>query len=296
MYYADHTKVFLNGEFISAKDAQTSLFGQSLHYGNGVFEGIRSYKTEEGTRVFKSEEHYNRLLFSAQKSHLNVAFEVEELMSITNQLLEMNNLSDAYIRPLVYPGVNMTLAPTTESHLFICAWNWGRYLGDETQRLMTSPFERPNPKSCHVEAKVTGHYTNSILASTDAKAKGYDEALLLDQHGFIAEGPGANFFFEKDGKLFTPKRGNILPGITRSTIIDIARDLGYHVEEGQYTLSDLNNADGAFFTGTAVEVAGIASLDDKKFNKEWQDTIGFELSKAYSMTVIGQYKQSFTVI
>ena len=129
-----------------------------------------------------------------------------------------------------------------------------------------------------------------------AKAKGYDEALLLDQHGFIAEGPGANFFFEKDGKLFTPKRGNILPGITRSTIIDIARDLGYHVEEGQYTLSDLNNADGAFFTGTAVEVAGIASLDDKKFNKEWQDTIGFELSKAYSMTVIGQYKQSFTVI
>jgi len=296
MYYADNTKVFLNGNFILAKDAQTSLFGQSLHYGNGVFEGIRSYKTEEGTRVFKSEEHYHRLLFSAKKSHLKVGYDVEELMSITLQLLDMNNLSDAYIRPLVYPGENMALVPAEESNLFICAWNWGKYLGDGTQRLMTSDFERPNPKSCHVEAKVTGHYTNSILASTDAKAKGYDEALLLDQHGFIAEGPGANFFFEKDGKLFTPKRGNILPGITRSTIIDIARDLGYHVEEGQYTLGDLDNADGAFFTGTAVEVAGIASLDDKSFNKEWQDTIGFELSKAYSMTVVGHYKQSSTVI
>ena len=296
MYYADNTTVFLNGKFILAKDAQTSLFGQSMHYGNGVFEGIRSYKTAEGTRVFKSEAHYQRLLFSAEKSYLKVGYEVEELMNITLQLLKMNDLSDAYIRPLVFPGINMTLTPAEESNLFICAWNWGKYLGEGTQRLMTSAFERPNPKSCHVEAKVTGHYTNSILASTDAKAKGYDEALLLDMNGFIAEGPGANIFFEKDGKLFTPKRGNILPGITRSTIIDIARDLGYHVEEGQYKLADLNNADGAFFTGTAVEVAGIASLDGKEFNKQWQDTIGFELSKAYSMTVVGEYKQSLTVI
>ena len=296
MYYSDNTKVFLNGNFLSAKDAQASLFSQTLHYGSGVFEGIRSYETEEGTKVFKAEEHYQRLMFSAQKLHIKLAYEVEDLVSITNQLLKMNELSNAYIRPLVYLGQNMTLSSTEESNLFICAWNWGRYLGNGTQRLMTSPYERPNPKSCHVEAKVTGHYTNSILASTDAKSKGYDEALLLDQNGFIAEGPGANFFFEKKGKLFTPKRGNILSGITRSTIIDIARDLGYHVEEGLYTLNDLKDADGAFFTGTAVEVAGIDSLDNNKFNKEWDETIGYELSKAYNLTVLGQYKQSFTVI
>lgn len=296
MYYSDNTKVFLNGSFLAAKNAQASLFGQSLHYGSGVFEGIRSYKTEEGTKVFKAEEHYERLLFSAKKSHIKVDYDIEDLISITNQLLEVNELSNAYIRPLFYLGSNMALSPTEEVNLFICAWNWGRYLGDGTQRVMTSPFERPNPKSCHVEAKVTGHYTNSILASTDAKSKGYDEALLLDQNGFIAEGPGANFFFEKNGKLFTPKRGNILPGITRHTIIDIARDLGYSLEEGQYTLDDLKDADGAFFTGTAVEVAGIDSLDNRRFNKEWKETIGYELSKAYTMTVLGQYKQSFTVI
>jgi branched-chain amino acid aminotransferase len=296
MYYSDKTKVFLNGSFIKAKNAQSTLFGQSMHYGSGVFEGIRSYKTEEGARVFKAEEHYERLLFSAKKSHIKLDYEVEELVSITNELLRVNKLSDAYIRPLVYLGQNMALSPTSEVNLFICAWNWGRYLGEGGLRLMTSPFERPNPKSCHVEAKVSGHYTNSILATTDAKAKGYDEALLLDQNGFVAEGPGANFFFEKDGKLFTPQRGNILPGITRSTIIDIARDLGYTVVEGQYTLKDLENADGAFFTGTAAEVAGIDSLDDKKFNKDWEDTLGYELSNTYQLAVLGQYNQAYTVI
>lgn len=296
MYYSDDTKIFINGSFQLAKESQTSLFSQTLHYGNGVFEGIRSYKTETGTKIFKAEEHYQRLLFSAKKSHIKLDYEVEELVSITNQLLEMNKLTDAYIRPLVYLGENMGLSPTMEVNLFICAWNWGKYLGDSALRVMTSSYERPNPKSCHVEAKVTGHYTNSIMASTEAKSKGYDEALLLDQNGFVAEAPGANFFFEKNGKLFTPASGNILPGITRSSIIDIARDLGYHLEEGQYTPNDLKDADGAFFTGTAVEVAGIESLDGKKFNKDWPDTLGYELSKAYSLLVLEKYNQAYTVI
>ena len=296
MYYSENTQVFLNGSFIKAKNAQTTLFGQSLHYGSGVFEGIRSYETENGTRIFKAEEHYERLLFSAKKSHIKLDYDVEELVRITNQLLSLNKMSNAYIRPLVYLGQNMALSPTSEVNLFICAWNWGRYLGEGGLRVVTSPYERPNPKSCHVEAKVSGHYTNSILATTDAKAKGYDEALLLDQNGFIAEGPGANIFFEKDGKLYTPQRGNILPGITRETIIDIARDLGITIEEGQYSLEDLKNADGAFFTGTAAEVASITSLDDKNFNKEWEDTIGYELSNAYNLAVLGQYNQAHTVI
>lgn len=296
MYYTDSAKIFLNGNILPASNAHASLFGQSLHYGSGVFDGIRSYHTEEGTKIFKAHEHYERLLFSAGKLHIKLNYEVDDLVSITYQLLEKNNLSDAYIRPLVYLGANMALSPTEDSNLFICAWKWDRYLGDGGLKLVISPFERPNPRSCYVEAKVTGHYTNSILASTDAKTKGYDEALLLDESGFIAEGPGANFFFEKDGKLFTPEKGNILPGITRSTIIDIANDFGYTIEQGQFTPLDVYEADGAFFTGTAAEVASIDSLDDISFKKEWKDTIGYELSLAYNQMVLGKYLQPLTVI
>ncbi|MDH5367131.1 MAG: branched-chain amino acid transaminase [Cyclobacteriaceae bacterium] len=296
MYYSNSTKVFLNGSFISGKDAQSSTYSQSLHYGSGVFEGLRSYKTEEGTKIFKAQEHYERLLYSAEKMHIKVNYNVDDLTNKTYELLKVNNLSNAYIRPLIYSGANMALLPTEESNLFICAWKWDRYLGDGGLNVMTSRYERPNPKSCHVDTKVTGHYTNSILASTDAKEKGYDEALLLDQHGFVAESPGANFFFEKDGKIYTPRTGNILPGITRSTIINIAKELGYEVEEGLYHLKDVYGADSAFFTGTAVEVANIQSLDNVKFSKEWKGTIGYELSLAYNQLVIGKYQQAVTII
>ena len=190
----------------------------------------------------------------------------------------------------------MSLLPTDESNLFISAWKWDRYLGSGGLNVVTSPFERPNPKSCFVETKATGHQVNSILASTDAKANGFDEALLLDQHGFIAEGPGANFFFEKNGKLYTPKIGNILPGITRATIIELANDLGYEVEEGLFKLKDVYGADCAFFTGTAVEVANINSLDNMHFNKDWETTIGYELSLAYNQLVLAKYHRPETVI
>ncbi|MDH5475119.1 MAG: branched-chain amino acid transaminase [Cyclobacteriaceae bacterium] len=296
MYYSSNTKVFLNGHFIEAKDAQTGTFSQSLHYGNGVFEGIRSYKTDAGVKIFKAKEHYERLLYSAEKMHIKIDYEVDDLIKKTYDLLKTNNLTNAYIRPLVYAGPNMALLPPEETNLFICAWKWDRYLGEGGLNVVTSPFERPNPKSCFVEAKVTGHYTNSILASTDAKAKGFDEALLLDHHGFVAEAPGANFFFEKNGNIFTPKAGNILPGITRSTIIELAKDLGYKVKEGLYTLKDVYGADSAFFAGTAVEVASIKALDNIKFTKNWKDTIGYELSLIYNQLVLDQYQQPLTVI
>ncbi len=285
MYYNKKTDVYLDGKWIKADNAKTDLYSQTLHYGSGVFEGIRSYKTEDGVLVFKAREHFERLKSSAEKMHINFEYAIDDLVELTYELLERNNLENAYIRPLVYLDANMKLEPTKNSHFMLCAWEWGKYLGDEQLKIMTSSFERPNPKSCFIDAKVTGHYTNSILATTEAKNKGFDEALLMDMNGFVAEGSGANFFYEKDEKLYTAPLGQIYPGVTRQTIIEIAGELGIEVEEKLFTKEDVYLADGAFFTGTAAEVAGIESLDGKKFNLNWEDTLGKTLSAAYLFKV-----------
>ncbi len=285
MYYNNDTIIFLDDQWVKAKDGKTNLYSQTLHYGTGVFEGIRSYKTEIGTSIFKAKEHFERLHFSAEKMHIKLKYSVEELTALSYQLLEKNNLTDAYIRPLVYLGENMALLPTEEVHLMLCAWEWGRYLGDTQLKLMTSSFQRPNPKSCFVEAKISGHYTNSILATTEAKQNGFDEALLLDMNEKVAEGPAANFFYEKEGKLFTAPLGNILSGITRQTIFELAKELGFEVVEKFFTPQDVYKADGAFFTGTAAEVAAIGSLDNHSFNLPWEKTIGYQLAAAYQKCV-----------
>lgn len=281
MYYNENTTVYLDGKWLKAKDASTSLYSQTMHYGSGVFEGIRSYATKDGAKVFKAREHYERLHHSAERMHIKLNHSVDQLVDLTYELLKRNDLQNAYIRPLVYLGENMSLQPTNEVHVLLCAWSWDRYLGSELLKVMTSSYQRPNPKSCHVEAKVTGHYTNSILATTEAKSLGYDEALLLDLHGNVAEGPGANFFFEKNGKLYTAPLGNILAGITRQTVFELAKELGIEVVEKYFPPQEVYEADGAFFTGTAAEVAGIASLDGKTFNLPWEDTLGAVLSNAY---------------
>ena len=296
MYYNEKTKVFLNGKWVKAKDASTSLYDQTLHYGNGVFEGIRAYDTEDGVQIFKAKEHFERLLYSAEKMHIKLNYSVEELTKISYDLLKKNKLKDAYIRPLVYLGANMSLQPTEEVNVFICAWEWGKYLGDSLLNVMTSSFQRPNPKSCFVEAKVVGHYTNSILATTEAKHKGFDEALLLDAQGNVAEGPGANFFYEKDGVLYTCPLGNVLAGITRATVLDLAKDLKYSVVEKYFTPEEVKGADGAFFTGTAAEVAGISSLDNVKFKLKWEETMGYTLSKMYKQRVAFREYNSFYLV
>jgi len=296
MYYTDKTTLFLDGKWLKANEASSDLYSQTMHYGAGVFEGIRSYKTEEGAKIFKAKEHFERLLYSAKKMHIELGYSVEELTALTYELLERNNLENAYIRPLVYLGANMALQPTEEVHVMLCAWEWGRYLGDTQLRLMTSSFQRPNPKSCHVEAKVTGHYTNSILATTEAKQNGFDEALLLDMHGNVAEGPGANFFYEKDGTLFTAPLGNILNGVTRQTVMELANELGFDLEEKYFSPEDVYNADGAFFTGTAAEVAAVKSLDDHQFNLQWEDTMGFDLANAYQNRVRKQEYKQFELV
>jgi branched-chain amino acid aminotransferase len=295
-YHDDSTLVYLDGKWLKANDARVSLYVQTMHYGNAVFEGIRSYHTAEGTRIFKAEEHYRRLIYSAGRMHISAPWSVEELIRISYRLLEENHLSDAYLRPLIFTGPNMSLTTPPETHLFMCAWKWGKLLGDKTVRVMTSSFCRPHPKSCFVDAKVSGHYTNSILATTEAKQKGFDEALLLDVDGYVAEGPGANFFFEKDNTLFTPPTGNILPGITRATVLDICRRNGIRVKERKFKPEAVRGSDGAFFTGTAAEVTGLESLDGMAFRRPWEKTIGHVLQQQYKACVLHESASNLHLI
>jgi len=295
-YSNNQTVIYHNGEFLKPKAATSSLYSQTLHYGNGVFEGIRSYDTPDGTKIFKAKEHYERLKYGAKVMGIPFNYTVEELTAITYDLLERNNLADAYIRPLITTGANMGLYTSKESILTMQCWKWGKLMGDKLLRVMTSSFERPNPKSCFVEAKVTGHYINSILSTNEAKDAGFDEALLLDMHGNVAECSGANIFMEKDGKLFTPKKGSIMAGITRSTILEICKEEGIPVEEKHFKLEELKQADSSFFTGTAAEVVGLKSLDDYEFPLRWTDSLGFKLMQLYQKEVLGQRNNKFSQV
>ncbi len=286
MYFNEQTTIYLNGEFVKATKATADLYGQSLHYGYGVFEGIRAYNTENGVRVYKATEHYERLKKSCQMINIPFEYDVDDLIEQTYKVLEVNNFTDAYVRPLVFCGPNMSLTKPNSVSILICAWEWGAYLGDNLLNVTISSFCRPHPKSTKIEAKVCGHYVNSILATTEAKDKGFDEAILLDTDGFLAEGPGSNLFFEKEGKLFTPKTGNILPGITRATVVELCKDLEIELTEGAFLPEDLANADSAFLCGTAAEIIGLQSLEKKNFPKNWNETLGKKLQTAYKNLVL----------
>jgi branched-chain amino acid aminotransferase len=294
-YYNENTILWLDGEFMPAAEARTDLYGQSLHYGYGVFEGIRSYRTASGqTKIFKAIEHYDRLERSARALNMPYDITTEELIAITYQVLQRNKLQDAYIRPLVYAPANMSFTRNERSHIAIKAWEMAPFLGEKLIRVMTSSFQRPNPKGFKIDVKATGHYVNSILASQEAKAAGYDEALLTDMNGFVAEGPGANMFFEKDGTLFTPSTGNILPGITRATVLELCRELDIPVKEKICTIQELKDADTAFFCGTAAEVIGWESLDGSPFRKTWNGSLGQKIQRAYKDRVVEKQNELAT--
>lgn len=294
-YYNENTILYHDGEYLKASEVKTDLYSQSLHYGYGVFEGIRSYKAEDGrTKIFKAVEHYDRLRNSANALNIPYHYSTGELIEATDKVLDMNNLQDAYIRPVVYAPANMSFLKNDTSHIVIAVWEMAPFLGDRLLKVMTSSFERPNPKGFKIEAKATGHYVNSILASQEAKAKGYDEALLNDINGFVAEGPGANIFFEKGGTLFTPPPGNILPGITRATVIEMCNQLNIPVVEKLFTTEDLKNADAAFFCGTAAEVIGWESIDKTVFQKPWKESLGKIIQQAYKDTVRGKGLTNFS--
>ena len=285
-YYNENTVLFLNGEFVKAVDAKIDLYSQSLHYGYSVFEGIRSYKTVSGaTKIFKATEHFDRFKVSAEAINLPYTYNTEDLIGQTYKLLELNNLCDAYIRPMVYAPANMSFTQNSESFIFIQAWEMGPFLGDKRIRVMTSSFQRPNPKGFKIHAKAAGHYVNSIMASQEAKAAGYDEALLLDMHDHVAEAPGANVFFEKAGTLYTPSLGNILPGITRATVLELCATYAIPVVETSFGIDAIKGADAAFFCGTAAEVIGLESIDDMPFTKNWDDTASKKIQSAYQKLV-----------
>jgi branched-chain amino acid aminotransferase len=286
-YYNSETILYLNGEYVKASEAKMDFYSQSFHYGYSVFEGIRSYRTVNGeTKIFKAKDHYNRLQRSAELVNLPYHWTTEELTAVTYEVLKLNNLQDAYIRPVVYAPANMSFVQNEKSFLVIEVWAMQPFLGDKLLRIMTSSFERPNPKAFKIEAKAAGHYVNSILASQEAKANGYDEALLLDMNGHVAEGPGANLFFEKEGKLFTPAKGNILPGITRATVFELCAEFGIEVEEKFFTVDALKQADAAFYCGTAAEVIGFESLDDYTFPVKWEESVSRKIQQAYKNLVM----------
>ncbi len=266
----DETKyIWMDGKLVLWQDAKIHVLTHTLHYGMGVFEGIRFYNTDKGPAIFRLKEHVKRLMDGTKVAFMKVPFTEHEITDAIIQTVRENGISEGYIRPIIYYGYGkMGLDPHgAPVNAAIAVWPWGAYLGEEAVRVKTSRFIRLHPQSTYSETKICGHYVNSIFASCEAKELGYHEALLLDYLGNIAEGPGENLFIFKDGKLSTPKLGNILQGITRRSIIEMAKNERIEVRETDLILEDVYSADEAFFTGTAAEVTAIASLDDRKIGK-----------------------------
>ncbi|TJZ61817.1 branched-chain amino acid transaminase [Sphingobacterium olei] len=287
-YYNQNTLIYLNGEFVKAHGAVVDLFGQSLHYGYGAFEGLRSYSTHNGTRIFKAEEHFERLEKSCNAINLPYSWNNRMLIEKTYELLAANNLRSAYIRPLVFSGSNMHLMTSTDANIMIAAWEWGPYLGQNLLKVNISSIERPNPKSFRVDAKISGQYINSIMATSEAINNGFDEALLLDQDGCVAQASSENIFIEKDFKIYTPPLENIFPGITRQTVIDICKDLNFEIIEKKLTIDDVYQADSAFLSGTAAEIIGVKQVDHVIYKEHWENTIGASIQRKYKNLVLEQ--------
>ncbi|MFC5284035.1 aminotransferase class IV [Pedobacter alpinus] len=286
--------IYKDGEFLNSTDAGVDYFSQTLHYGFGAFEGIRSYLTLNGTKLFKVRQHFERLKSSCEQIHLPFNWDIEQLIVDTYKLLEANDLSNAYVRPFVYADEDMSMVTSKKAHLVIVAWQWDAFYGDKTLRTCLSAYEKPSPQALPITSKITGNYINSVLAITDAKNKGFDEAILLDQNGYVTETTSANIFIEKAGKLYTPKKGNIMAGITRSTIIQIAEQLDIEVEEKDITFEEFKAAESAFLCGTAVEIIGLRSIDNVVFPQNFSESLGSTIQRVYKSLVLD--KLSFEVI
>jgi branched-chain amino acid aminotransferase len=286
--------IYQDGEFIMQKAAHFNFGSQTFHYGLGAFEGIRSYETSNGIKIFKVKEHFERLKLSCEKINLSFDFDIPTLIKDAYYLLEQNELKNAYIRPVVFAEEGMNMQTSSKSHIVVMVWEWNSFYGDNLLRTCISSYEKPNPNSTPVDVKITGNYVNSVLAISEAKKNGFDEAILMDMNGYVSESTSANIFIEKDGKLFTPQKGNIMAGITRSTVMQIAKQLDFEVIEKNITLQELKNADSGFLCGTAVEIIGIQSVDDTIFPFNFSDSIGSNIQRVYKSLVLD--KLSFEVI
>ncbi len=284
-------KIWMNGELVDWGDAKIHVGAHGLHYGSGVFEGIRCYETPQGPAVFRLTDHLDRLHNSARLLSMEIPYSVDELRAASLELVAVNGLPECYLRPIAFYGYGElgVAAGTNPVETVIMSWPWGAYLGEEGLRsgirAKISSWQRIGPNVIPHVAKATGVYLNSMLAVTEANRAGYDEAILLTAEGYVADGSGENIFVVKDGVLYTPSLStSILPGITRDTIIHIAQDLGYSVMQGNLIRSDLYLADEVFMTGTAAEVTPLRSIDAAEIGV---GPVTLEIQQAYLETVRG---------
>lgn len=289
-------KIWLNGEFINWKRAQIHVLTHALHYGTAVFEGIRAYETKKGSAVFRLVEHIERFFHSASCLDIKIPFTKKEIKSAILELIKINGVNECYIRPIAFFGYGkMGLNPKgSPVNVSIINWPWRAYLGGEKPvKVIISKYIRIHPKSSIMDAKISGCYFNSVLASLDAQKNKAKEAILLDFEGFIAEGPGENIFMVKKGKLFTPLNKTILPGITRDSIIKISKELGLEVKEKKITPDEIKSADEAFFTGTAAEICPIGEIDGVIINNGEIGKITKKIKNTFKQVVKGENKKYF---
>jgi branched-chain amino acid aminotransferase len=286
--------IWQDGKLVPWREATTHVLTHSLHYGLAVFEGVRAYKTVNGTAIFKLKEHTDRLFNSAHIYRMPMPWDRETLMAAQKEVVRANKLESAYIRPIAFFGSEkMGVSPRgAKTHVAIAAWEWGAYLGEEGMekgiRVKTSSYARGHVNSIMPRAKVAATYANSILANMEATEHGYDEALLLDTDGFVAEGAGENLFVIKDGVIYEPEIASALIGITRATIHTLAAELGYKVVSKRLTRDDIYIADEAFFTGTAAEVTPIRELDSRQIGTGHRGPVTTKIQSLFFDVVNGK--------
>ncbi|MEY4768496.1 MAG: hypothetical protein RL637_1135 [Pseudomonadota bacterium] len=286
--------IWLDGQWINWRDAKVHVLTHTLHYGAGVFEGLRAYHTDKGPAIFRLTEHTDRLFRSAHILNMKLPFSKAEINQAQIEAIARNQLDSAYIRTMCFYGSEgMGLrADNLKAHVMVAAWTWGAYLGAENMekgiRIRTSSYTRNHVNSTMCKAKANGNYLNSILALQEALSTGYDEALLLDHEGFAAEGSGENLFIVRQGKLYTPETTSALEGITRDTIITIAREQGFEVIEKRITRDEVYIADEAFFTGSAAEVTPIREYDGRAIGQGSRGEITEKLQALYFDYVHGR--------
>jgi branched-chain amino acid aminotransferase len=287
--------IWYDGKMVNWRDATTHVLTHTLHYGMGVFEGVRAYKTDKGTAIFRLKEHTDRLFRSAHILGMKMPYDKATVAEAQKAAVRENNLESAYIRPMAFYGAEAMgiSAKTLSTHLIVGAWSWGAYMGEEAItkgiRVKTSSFARHHVNITMCKAKANGNYMNSILAHQEAAQDGYQEALLLDVDGFVAEGSGENIFIIRNGKLYTPDLTSALEGITRDTIITLAKEeFGLEVIEKRITRDEVYSADEAFFTGTAAEVTPIRELDNRAIGEGTRGPITEKLQSLYFDVVKGK--------
>jgi branched-chain amino acid aminotransferase len=287
-------EIWMDGQFVDWRNANIHVLTHTLHYGMGVFEGVRCYETPSGSAIFRLKDHTQRLLNSAKIFQMKINFSLEELMQAQLETVRRNKLKSCYIRPIAWIGSERMGIATNNNkvHLAVAAWPWGAYLGEEGLakgiRVKTSSFTRHHVNVSLVRAKASGYYINSILAHQEVCSMGYDEAMLLDTEGYVSEGAGENLFIVKSGRLFTPDLASCLDGITRQSVITIAKNFGLEVIEKRITRDEVYCADEAFFTGTAAEVTPIRELDDRTIGEGQRGPITEKIQTCFFDAVSGR--------